>query len=415
MRKRLTPKGIESLKPGEKQYEVFEGRGFGLRVGRSGKKSWIMLYRTSSGRLRRMTFAAYPETSLADARLAFEGHLKVLAAGDDPADLAAVERRKRREAPTFEQLAGEYMERHAKRNKKSWRTDQDHLERFLKPAFPERKADSVTRGEVIALIEGIAENTPVQANRVLATLKSLYSWGISAALLEVSPVDRVKPPARERPRERFLSADEIRTFWAALTDRVKPAGAPYGEDQLPMSERVALALKLILVTAQRPGEVANASWFEFDLKSALWTIPTERSKNGLPHRVPLSRLALEILARAAAIGRRSSFVFPGKPREDGADLPIGRGALTLAMARSRDLIGLAHATPHDLRRSAASAMTAAGISRLVVSKILNHSERGVTSIYDRHSYDPEKRTAMETWETELRRIVGLEAAEGGQL
>lgn len=120
----------------------------------------------------------------------------------------------------------------------------------------------------------------------------------------------------------------------------------------------------------------------------------------MPHRVPLAPLARAILAEIPE--PHSGWLFPS-PRGSG---PVGGQSVDHAMRRNRDALGIGEATPHDLRRTAASHMTSIGVSRLVVSKVLNHAEPGVTAVYDRHSYDFEKRAALDAWGRRLEEIIG---------
>ena len=144
---------------------------------------------------------------------------------------------------------------------------------------------------------------------------------------------------------------------------------------------------------------------EIDKGTAWWTIPAEKAKNGLSHRVPLSPLAVSILKEAEAEAGELPWMFPG--RRKGRHLE----QLVQAAHRIRDRSKV-NFTPHDLRRTAASHMTGMGISRLTVSKILNHAEKGVTATYDRHSYDAEKRLALDAWATRLEEIlIGRQAGE----
>jgi integrase len=122
----------------------------------------------------------------------------------------------------------------------------------------------------------------------------------------------------------------------------------------------------------------------------------------MPHRVPLSPLARAVLDEIAA-SRKSDWLFPS-PK---TDAPIGGQSVDHAMRRHRETLGTGDASPHDLRRTAASHMTSIGIGRLVVSKILNHAEPGVTAVYDRHSYDAEKRAALSAWSNRIEEIIGL--------
>ena len=207
----------------------------------------------------------------------------------------------------------------------------------------------------------------------------------------------MRAPGKETQRDRVLSEDEIKVFWAAL-DQIAEAG---GENRLEMSAGTKLALKLQLLTAQRRGEIATAEVDEFDLDTGWWTIAGHKSKNGLSHRVPLSPQTLKIVKHAIKLAGDSRYLFPS-PR---AGSSITAGSLTKAINRNRDKIGIPNFSSHDSRRTAASMMTGMGISRLVVSKILNHVESGITAVYDRHSYDQEKQQAMNAWGRKVTAIL----------
>jgi len=194
----------------------------------------------------------------------------------------------------------------------------------------------------------------------------------------------IKPPGLEQQRDRVLSGDEIRLVWKALD----------GESPL-----IATLFRIRLLTAQRGGEVHGAAWSEFDLASHWWTIPAERSKNALAHRVPLSPQAVRILKAWRETGDESEWVFPSS-RKTGPHIAHAQKAIErIVQASGVKFRG------HDLRRTAASLMVGAGVPRLVVSKILNHVETGVTAVYDRHSYDLEKRAALDFWGKRLDQII----------
>ena len=226
------------------------------------------------------------------------------------------------------------------------------------------------------------------ANRTLAVMRKMFKFAFTRDIVPISPCMDIQAPAQEQRRDRVLTADETRTLWHYL-ERAK------------MGEGTKLALKLLLTTAQRKSEIVTAAWGEFDFGEGWWTIPGEKTKNKLPHRVPLSPMALELLQAAKKVAQDSSWVFPS-PR---GNKPITPEAVDHALRRpGMETLGIDF-VPHDLRRTAASHMTGIGIPRLVVSKILNHMERGVTAVYDRHSYDLEKRQALETWGRKLQGIV----------
>jgi integrase len=201
----------------------------------------------------------------------------------------------------------------------------------------------------------------------------------------------VKRVAPERQRDRVLSEDEIRGLWKALDK----------EDAV-----IAAVFRLRLLTAQRGGEVLGANWAEMDLPTGWWTIPAERSKNGLAHRVPLSPQAVKVLKSLRSLTGDSPWVFPS-PKKESASIAHAQKAIERIVERSGvDFRG------HDLRRTAASLMVGAGVPRLVVSKILNHVETGVTAVYDRHSYDLEKRAALDFWGKRLEAIISNKRTTG---
>jgi integrase len=204
-------------------------------------------------------------------------------------------------------------------------------------------------------------------------LSKIFNFGMNVDVVEHNPVTGTIP-APETSRDRVLTEDELRQFWRG-TEGMLPA----------MSAR----LRLALVTAQRGGEICSMRWDELDLQAGVWTIPATKAKNGLAHRVPLSALALELIE---TLPREDAYVFVG-----------ARGSRQHREAvQSIELVDF---RPHDLRRTAASGMASIGVSRIAISKILNHVETGVTAIYDRHGYDAEKREELTRWALELRRIV----------
>ncbi|MGH6628270.1 MAG: tyrosine-type recombinase/integrase [Burkholderiales bacterium] len=257
----------------------------------------------------------------------------------------------------------------------------------------ERKAREIVRRDTIELLDDIVDRgAPIQANRTLACVRRMFNFAVERGILENSPCAGVKAPSSENRRDRVLSEDEIRAFWGSL-------------DQASMTDPVKLALRFQLVTAQRKGEVIAASWDQFDLAAAIWTIPTEKAKNKMAHRVPLSPLALELLKEIRAGSGDSAYLFTS-PTRNGHITPT---AVDHATRKHMDAFRASDQAQGGilghLRRTAASHMTSMAIPRLVVSKVLNHAESGVTAVYDRHSYDHEKREGLEACARRLEEIT----------
>jgi integrase len=177
-----------------------------------------------------------------------------------------------------------------------------------------------------------------------------------------------------------------------------------------LSAEVRLALKLILVTAQRPDEVALAAWREFGVERKVWTIPAERSKNGQEHDVPLSDLALALVRHLRRRFGDTQYLIPSRCWQARSGAPITVRALSQGIRDRHAHFTLPKFTPHDLRRTASSLMTASGVPRLHVEKVLNHTIDDVAEIYDRHDYSAEKRTALNRLSHSLEKIPGLKSS-----
>jgi integrase len=392
----FTAQTVKCLKPpASGQIDYFDAGlpGFGCRVSYGGKKSWIVLYR-HNGVKKRLTLGSAKNTSLADARDLAREALAQVDRGQDPAKAKQL----RRTADTVADLAEAYLEEHAKPEKRSWKKDESYLKRTVIPELGTMKVADVTRAHVRTLFNAKKKTTPIAANRTLEVLRKMFNWAIEndRAPLIANPCSRIQK-AEERSRERVLSPDEIRRFWRTLEEE-------------PV--KIRRYFRLLLLTGQRELELLQANWEEFDLESTWWTIPGSRTKNGLAHRVYLPEPTLAMLKAIRGEDPEGIYLFPQR----GAGAPATRSMLQKpwegkgdkpGIARRADLRGV---VVHDLRRTAASGMASMGFSRLTVGRILNHLERGVTKIYDRHSYDPEKRDALSAWAARVMEIVSEQGA-----
>jgi integrase len=256
---------------------------------------------------------------------------------------------------------------------------------------------TITRAHAISLIDGIAANgAKIHANRTLSRLRHLFNWAVERGRLSASPIAGMKPPTRERSRDRTLSDDELRWFWSAC----ETIGWPFG----PLA-------KLLLLTAQRRDEVGGMQWSEIDFDKRIWTIPRHRAKNDRAHEVHLSTAALEILQTLPQVsgwpvfstnGRPVSGFSQGKNRFDAAMLVAKRAELGDSAEAIR------HWILHDLRRTAATGMARLNFPPHVVDKIHNHvggTIRGVAAVYNRFEYLDEGRAALEAWGRYVRNLL----------
>lgn len=430
---KLTARDVDSLKSATgKRVEIFDAvvRGLALRITESGHKSWSVHYRVG-GRLRRHTIGSVEKVTLAEARKLAYNAARDAVKGKD----AAAEKKAARLGETVDDLAREYLERHAKTKKRSWPEDERMLDAEVLPKLKTLKVKDLTRRHVRDLIEGIAERgAPITANRVLALVRKMLNFAIERDWVDANVAARIKKPGTEVSRERVLTDDELRAIWRCLTNLPTTAQLPAprrprakGDDDnplCPISPTQAAVMQLRLLTAQRGGEVARMRPSDVDVVSdtlAWWTIPVEHTKNKRPHRVPLVGHALAIVrAQLAAndAARKAddaedetarAYVFTSG--ETGAQDRAKKAPNALATRLGIDFRG------HDLRRTAATKMREAGISRSDVSRVLNHVEAGprATLIYDRYDGDREKRLALETWDRVLTRIVTAKPQAGADV
>jgi integrase len=385
----LTDRFITSVKPKPARVEYVDAKvpGLALCVMPTGVKSWTIRYR-HRGRLRRLTLGSASIISLVKARERARDELHDASKGTDPATTKQLGR----VAETMGDLADLYIEKWAKPRKKSWKADKNLLDHKILPTWRHRAIVDITRTDVRTLVEGVAEaGAPIVANRVAALCSKLFAFALDRDLVTVSPAVRIPRPGHEQQRDRVLTDDELRRLWRAFGTLDTPMAAFY---------------KLRLLTAQRGGEVASMRWLDVDLDGGWWTIPATASKNKLAHRVPLNVSAIRLLALLLATADdEAEYVLGASHRAKGNG---ARGKRQQAEAAAT--FGVSDFRGHDLRRTAASLMTAGGISRLTVSKILNHVERGVTAVYDRHSYDAEKAAALAWWDAKLAAIIENKSA-----
>ena len=409
---KLTDRTIRSLgRRGTGQYEVFDDTvpGLAIRVN-SRSKSWVLFYRerlpdTSGGfapgkRLRRLTLGTYPALGLATARSKAQLALRELnTKGTDP----AVGKREARNTQSFGELAADYMERHAKPRKKSWKEDQRKLNADVLPHWADRHVKAITRRDVHDLLDRVVDRgKPVMANRVQAVVSRVFKYGIDRGWLDSSPAAGIsKQP--ETSRERVLTHAELTELWRVLEAVRTGTGVTDDHRASPLSPMLARGLQMMLRTASRGGEIFSMRWDDVDETKEWWTIPGAQAKNGVPHRVPLTTAALALIAEARADGSGpSGWVFAG-PR--GGTLKDKARKVVSSLRHAGLLTG--DYTRHDFRRTVATSMEGMGITTSTIAKLMNHVEAGprATHVYARHPYDTEKRQALEAWGRHLDGLI----------
>lgn len=370
-RHKLSDIFLKKLKPQARPFMVWDvqQRGLAVAVQPTGHKAWKVVY-ALNGRPRWYSIGDVAAIGLSDARKLAGRVMFAVAEGKDP----AAERKAQRSRGTFEELATRYVEEYAKRHNRSFKQADALVRKHLLPRWGKLQAAAVTRSDVTAMMARI--KAPVVANQTLAAASAMFAWAIRESVVAVNPCTLAERN-ETKSRERILSDSEIPLFWKAFDSAGLVAST---------------ALKMILLTGQRPGEIVHMR--REHIADGWWTLPGDPvpalgwpgTKNGASHRVWLPGQAQALLADMPEAG----LVFAG---------PRG-GAVERIDAAMRDIcanLGIVKpdkVTPHDLRRTHSSAI-AGGFGREAMNRLTNHKEGGIGDIYDRHEYGPENKRIME--------------------
>lgn len=360
--------------------------GLYLRASTKGIKSWSVVFRTGE-RVQRVTLGRYPILTLAVARQRALQLLRELAAGGpivdvamDGAPLADLPAGLAEEpAATLGDLIESYVA-HISVRARSWKLIASSLRRPEMRALRGRVATTVTKRELVAVVDKMATaGAPHAATSLLRHLKTALNFAVERDMLATNPLDKVRPPAKVTERDRILSDVELGKVWAAI-------------GELPQPWRSMI--RLMVLTGQRRCEVSNMAWHEVDIANATWVIPRERVKKDRPHFVPLTPVALAAI-KALHSANAAGFVFSN----DGGVRAASNFHKTKRLIDQK--CGVQGWVLHDLRRTVRSGLAALGVPRDVARAVVNHAEGKIDRVYNRYEYAAEKREALEKWERHL--------------
>jgi|GEM_PF-1449608 len=383
------------------EYHDTGRKGLTLRVSPTGGKVFYYAVKRA-GRYERIKIGTFPEVKPKVARTRAEQLAGDFAYGRNP----AAERRKLKQEITLGELWKLYLAQHAKPHKRSWKNDLGRWNTHL-AVWSSRRVNEITRAEVSKLLSKItASGRAGAANRVRALLHHMYSWAAKERGLEVDNPVRDTKRNREKPKSRYLAADELARFWAVVE-------ADHDHDTRDFC-------KLLLLTGVRRGSLEAAEWSEFNLRDRLWRIPGKHTKAGRPLEVPLAPAAVEALEdRKARHADGETYLFPAvTPERKGRRGPIRDGWVRVTTAAKLDDL-----TPHDLRRTWATYAMQAAVPLEVVASVLGHTPvGGVTSVYAKIGPDVKRRGVdrvaelilrTANGETEPAKVVPHPSAAGG--
>jgi integrase len=405
MGQKITDKLVEKLQLPERGWAIIwdtEVPGFGVRITAAGAKSFVLNYRTRSGRERRYTIGPAGEGGW-KANVARERAKDIKARIRSEADYDPLgEIEAERGAPTVKDLAKRFLKEHAAKKRQSTQEQYQHsFDRYILPALKHRKVAEVDYADVDGLHRKITEEVgPYRANRVIACLSKAFNLSIRWRWCEANPVRGVERNPEEK-RRRYLDGDELTRLTEALSKH--------------SDQEAANIIRVLLLTGARKGEVLSARWDQFDLKAGVWNKPSSETKQKRDHSTPIAAPVRQLLSDIRAAAEReakkkrkpiSEYVFPGRfgghregIKKDWAELCRAAGIVTTetikgANGKTRTIVKHT-ARPHDLRHTHASVLASAGASLPLIGALLGHSEPATTARYT-HLFLDAQRKAAET-------------------
>ena len=366
--------------------KYFDGNGLYLELTKAGGQYWRLKYRYG-GKEKRLAFGVYPTIGLKQARGLTAEARQLLKDGADPGERRRAEKVKiaHETVNTLEAVALDWMKHQASR----W--DHDTAGRIRASLIADvfktlgsRPLASIKPGEIMAAVKKIEDRGATdQAGRVLQRVKAVYRWAMIHERIEINPMLDLVPSEILKPREvqhRAALADkELPAFLAKL--------AAYDGDI-----HTRLALRLLILTATRPGETRGARWVEFDLDAALWVIPPERMKMRTEHRVPLSSQAVEVLRTMETLSGGRELVFPSPYYPSKS---LSENTFNSALAR----MGYKNtATAHGFRALFSTVANECGWNPDVIERQLAHKEKNeIRAAYHRSTYLADRVKLMQWW------------------
>jgi integrase len=419
----LSDTRIRGLKPKAQRYEVADAGGLFVEVQPSGAKVWRYRYRLN-GRREKVTIGHYPAIPLADqvtggkvvtrgARSYHAEYQSMVAAGRSPARKVQTSKaRGGEDEATVAGFAPRFIAEILSQQKRP-DTSRRRLNRHLLPTLGNRRLEEVEAGDLLAILDTLKAKGRVQeARHVLILARSFFAYAIARQRIERNPASDIpmKLIGAAGTRDRALEPDEIGKLLATLdlADFLHPAHT--------------IALRLLLLTLCRKGELVAAKWEHVDLEKSEWSVPPSSQKSGIPHLVPLSSQAVELFTALRGLSGRSPYVLPSL--EGRRDKPMADSSLNWALwqlTRKRNgkpaLLNVPHFTLHDFRRTGSTLLHANGYVSDVIEKALGHTIKGVRGVYNKASYAPERRDMLQFWANYLDglrqgKVIPLRAHEG---
>lgn len=380
---KFTHNKILSLSSKQKRYLVNEGNGFCLRVSPQGTKTWFYRYKLD-GKEKWLTLGHFPAMGVAEARKAFNEFWEIRSSGEDPERI--VFERQIQKSNTVSTLLINWYDNYIVKHRKQPQQIKQQMDADIIPLLGKFELNKIHTRDVTRALDSIVKRgAPVHANKVLSTLKQVFNYAVNRGELLSNPAANLRSRdigGIEKPKERYLSIDEIKTLWLFLDSNL------HG-----LCLQVKNAIKIIILTGVRTAEIRFSTWGEFDLKGSLWTIPAEHSKTALIMKVHLSP-QVKVLLKELRAASSSEYVLPGS---DSSSF-LSEKAISKAINRIQDRVGIPYWTAHDLRRTFATQLgEALHTDPVVIEKCLGHKMPKIMATYNKNEMFPQRQDALNQW------------------
>lgn len=399
VRKQLSDRGVKTAKaPDAGRTEILDSiiPQLALRMNATGEKRYVVRTRINGHQVRK-TLGDPAVISLDEARDLAGEVLKHAKRGVDILEQRKADAEAAADAATAAQrlewtkIREQFVEDYAKPNQRQWQETDRILKTYVDPAWKGRLLTAIDRDDVLELVLKIKKRSGVyMANRTLAHVRKLFNWAaLQPRMLKATPIVRGMAQPGEKSRDRVLSDDELLAIWNAAST----LPAPFRQ-----------YIHLLMATGQRVGEIKNLEWSEINKADGLIEFSSAKYKNKRPHVVPMTPMVAEIVETL--------------PEVDGCSYAVtttGKTAIdcdTYLKDKLDDAIKAAGHKPikdwrpHDIRRTVRTNLSKLGIPSDIGERVMGHIISGVRGVYDRHSFNDEKRRALTAWEGYLSRVIG---------
>nr|WP_295772174.1 site-specific integrase [Rhodoferax sp.] len=392
-----------------KPVAVSDGGGLTFTLSASGTGAWILRYRYG-GRLKELTLGRYPDKSLADAREDARQARSKVQSGVDVARKKQLDRIRLAKQKTFRELANDYMVKvYPTLANTTVKQRNQQFKKWILPKLGSVLAREVETADIVSLVASVGKKSINVAEMVLTVVSETFKHGIAQHTVTANPCLGISVAAicgRPAPtRQRLmLTEEELRT--------VLPRLSFVGPDN-------ALAVKILLATCPRIGELARAKWEDIDFSQSVWHVTTANSKTGKGYTIPLTPVVAEWFRELETLACGSTYVLPARQKRRAknheGDTYFEQRALNSMLHKLFDSmetsgISIRRFTPHDLRSTARSWLTSdqIGAEVHIAERCLNHAIGGIAAVYDKHDYLTERREVLEKW---TRILLALETGK----